>query len=45
MSTIEQTSDVTSQALEDIDPSLPERFQDDVWHEWFARLRKEDPVH
>jgi cytochrome P450 len=36
---------VTSQALEDIDPSLPERFQDDVWHEWFARLRKEDPVH
>jgi cytochrome P450 len=45
MSTIEQTSDVASQALEDIDPSLPERFQDDVWHEWFARLRKEDPVH
>ncbi|MDG1205166.1 MAG: cytochrome P450, partial [Pseudomonadales bacterium] len=45
MSTIEQTSDVTSQALEDIDPSLPERFQDDVWHECFARLRKEDPVH
>ena len=45
MSTIEQTSDVTSQALEDIDPSLPERFRDDVWHEWFARLRKEDPVH
>ena len=42
MSTIEQTSDVT---LEDIDPSLPERFRDDVWHEWFARLRKEDPVH
>jgi cytochrome P450 len=36
---------VTSQALEDIDPSLPERFRDDVWHEWFARLRKEDPVH
>jgi len=24
---------------------LPERFRDDVWHEWFARLRKEDPVH
>ena len=45
MSTIEQTSDVTSQALEDIDPSLPERFRDDVWHKWFARLRKEDPVH
>ena len=45
MSAIEQTLDVTSQALEDIDPSLPERFRDDVWHEWFARLRKEDPVH
>lgn len=45
MSTMEHTLDVTSQALEDIDPSLPERFRDDVWHEWFARLRKEDPVH
>lgn len=40
-----QTQDAKTQSLEDIDPSLPERFRDDVWHEWFARLRKEDPVH
>jgi len=40
-----QTQDAKTQSLEDMDPSLPERFRDDVWHEWFARLRKEDPVH
>jgi cytochrome P450 len=37
--------DVATQALEDIDVSLPGRFRDDDWHDWFARLRKEDPVH
>ena len=40
-----QTQDAKTQSIEDMDPSLPERFRDDVWHEWFARLRKEDPVH
>ena len=45
MSTIEQTQGATTQALEDIDVSQPERFRDDVWQDWFARLRKEDPVH
>jgi cytochrome P450 len=45
MNTLLQIPDVTTQALEDIDVSLPGRFRDDNWHEWFARLRKEDPVH
>ncbi len=45
MSNPEHTPDVTTQALEDIDVSLPHRFHDDVWHDWFARLRKEDPIH
>ena len=45
MSTTLQTPDVATQALEDIDVSRPERFRDDDWQDWFARLRKEDPVH
>ena len=45
MNTVRQIPDVTTQALEDIDVSLPGRFRDDNWHEWFSRLRKEDPVH
>ena len=45
MNTSLQIPDVATQALEDIDVSLPERFRDDDWHDWFARLRKEDPVH
>jgi cytochrome P450 len=45
MNTPLQIPDVATQALEDIDVSLPERFRDDDWHDWFARLRKEDPVH
>jgi len=31
--------------LEQIDVSRPELFRDDVWGPYFARLRKEDPVH
>ena len=45
MNTPLQIPDVATQALEDIDVSLPGRFRDDDWHDWFARLRKEDPVH
>ncbi|MFT7219589.1 MAG: cytochrome P450 [Candidatus Azotimanducaceae bacterium] len=45
MKTPLQRPNVETQALEDIDVSLPERFRDDDWHDWFARLRKEDPVH
>lgn len=39
------TSDVTTQALEDINVSRPELFEQDTWPELFARLRREDPVH
>jgi cytochrome P450 len=45
MNSLLQIPDVATQALEDIDVSLPGRFRDDDWHDWFARLRKEDPVH
>ena len=37
--------DATNQPLQDIDISRPELFHEDTWYEWFARLRKEDPVH
>jgi cytochrome P450 len=32
-------------ALNEIDVSRPERFKDDNWQPWFARLRNEAPVH
>jgi cytochrome P450 len=32
-------------ALEDINPVNPKLFSENRWHEYFARLRKEDPVH
>ena len=38
-------SDVGNLALEDIDVSDPQLYQDDVWYPYFARLRREDPVH
>src|ERR1700761_5499213 len=31
--------------LDQIDVSDPRLFQDDVWPDWFARLRRDDPVH
>ena len=31
--------------IEQIDVSDPRIFQDDVWPDWFARLRRDDPVH
>ena len=31
--------------LEDVDVSRPELFANDNWHAWFARLRREAPVH
>jgi cytochrome P450 len=34
-----------SLALEDIDVSYQKMFQDNVWQPYFARLRREDPVH
>ena len=32
-------------ALADINPANPHLFRDDRWHDHFARLRAEDPVH
>ncbi|MEZ5763964.1 MAG: cytochrome P450 [Xanthobacteraceae bacterium] len=31
--------------LEEMNPGDPKLFQDDVWMPYFARLRREDPVH
>jgi cytochrome P450 len=31
--------------LEEIDVSRPELFENDTWRPWFARLRREAPVH
>jgi cytochrome P450 len=31
--------------LDQIDVADARIFQDDVWHDWFARLRRDDPVH
>jgi cytochrome P450 len=31
--------------LDRIDVSDPKLYQDDVWHPYFARLRRDDPVH
>ena len=31
--------------LEAIDPSDARLFQNDIWPDWFARLRRDDPVH
>ncbi len=32
-------------AIEDINPANPHLFREDRWHDHFARLRAEDPVH
>ena len=32
-------------ALDEINPIAPRLFSEHRWHEYFARLRKEDPVH
>src|SRR4051794_21711157 len=31
--------------LDQIDVADPRIFQNDVWPDWFARLRRDDPVH
>ena len=38
-------ADADSVALDAIDVSDPRLYQDDVWHPYFARLRRDDPVH
>ena len=40
-----ETRDAESTPLEDIDVSRPELYGGDTWQPWFARLRREAPVH
>ncbi len=42
MNALEDIKDIP---LDQIDISRPELFQNDTWHPWFARLRREAPVH
>ena len=37
--------DAVGKPLDAIDVSDPQLYQDDVWYPYFARLRREDPVH
>ncbi len=37
--------DAASTRLDQIDVSNPLLYQDDIWEPYFARLRREDPVH
>ena len=45
MNAIDNDPEVNSVPLEEIDVSRPELFQNDTWQPWFARLRREAPVH
>ena len=38
-------SDACSKPLDQIDVSDPRLYQDDIYHPYFERLRREDPVH
>jgi cytochrome P450 len=38
-------ADAHTLPLDAIDVSNPKLYQDDVWHPYFERLRREDPVH
>ena len=42
---VQQTPDVAGVPLERIDVSRPELYRTDTWQPWFARLRREAPVH
>ncbi|MGE0223316.1 MAG: cytochrome P450 [Acetobacteraceae bacterium] len=37
--------DAWTRPLDTFDVSDPKLYQDDTWHPYFARLRREDPVH
>jgi len=37
--------DIANLALDDFDVSDPKLYQDDIWYPYFARLRREAPVH
>jgi cytochrome P450 len=39
------TADADALPLDRIDVSDPKLYQDDIWYPYFARLRRDDPVH
>jgi cytochrome P450 len=39
------TADAHAIPLAELDVSNPKLYQDDIWHPYFERLRREDPVH
>jgi cytochrome P450 len=41
----EALGDPWTTPIEQIDVSHARLYQADVWHDWFARLRRDDPVH
>ncbi|MFP6836415.1 MAG: cytochrome P450 [Pseudomonadales bacterium] len=41
----DQRAAVDAVPLEEIDVSRPELYQNDTWRPWFARLRREAPIH
>jgi hypothetical protein len=41
----EALGDPWSIPIDQIDVSESRLFQDDIWPDWFARLRRDDPVH
>jgi cytochrome P450 len=45
MNDITVLSDADRVALDDLDVSDPKLYQDDAYYPYFARLRREDPVH
>jgi cytochrome P450 len=42
---VDPTSEAWQMPLDAIDVSDPQIYQDDTWYPYFARLRREDPVH
>ena len=45
MNAIEQNINVNDVPLDEIDVSQPELYRNDTWQPWFARLRREAPLH
>jgi cytochrome P450 len=41
----DHVTDAYGLPLDAIDVSNPKLYQDDIWHPYFERLRREDPVH
>lgn len=40
-----ESRDIDSTPIDEIDVSRPDLYGNDVWHAWYARLRREAPVH